>query len=244
MTLINTHYWPTTIRAILVVLIELVFLMSGSIAQGQWASEDHAIAFLQNAMLTKAGGDCGALNTTALTPVYTPYGAIGGGTMSFYSHLDYLIKTPMVNASGELMLSSLNSSHSMAPGALVGVSQSTYTTLSEETINLSHVSPNTITVVTGFCGTGVKFAGTDGGVIGTNNTRMRKMNGSVNGDVLQTRLQPPCTDKEVKKKDCSERTWSLTEETIFFPNNPDMATRFAAALQQLVIYKGGRPDAF
>jgi hypothetical protein len=214
--------------------------------QAQGTGAGQAVAFIQNAMSTKAGGDCGSLNTTALTPVYTPYGAIGGGNITSYQHIDYITQEPITSGRGELLLSSLTSFHTSMPGILLpGGSDTTGTTLSQESVTLSQVSPNSIAVVSGFCGTGVKFSGTNGGSIGTNSTRFRRMKGAIwkRDDLLQ-RLQPSCSEKEIKKKSCSEGNYSLTEETIFFPNSPDMAARFAAALQQLVALSGGRPDAF
>jgi hypothetical protein len=211
--------------------------------EAQAATREEAVSFVQNAIATKAGGDCGALNTSTVSPVYTPYGPVGGGASTFYSQKLYIFWDPMVSPTGELHLTFIDVSHSMAPG-FVGPSESTFATLSDETISLSHIAPNSVSVVNGNCGTGVKFSGTNDGTIGTNQMRNRKMKGNILGNALSTKLQTACNDKETKKRECTDSTLSLTEETIFFPSNPDMAERFANALKQLVLLSGGRANVF
>ncbi len=225
-----------------VALILLSVTPGAAHSAAQSATRQEMVSFIQNAIATKAGGGCAA-SDTSVSPVYTPYGAIGGGTISSSSQKLYLSSNSMISPAGELHLTFIDVIHMLSPNA-IGLSDSTFATLSDETITLSSIAPNSIAAINGSCGAGVKFTGTNGGIIGTNRMRNRKMKGAVHTEDIPDKVQAGCTDKEVKKRDCTEKTFSLTEETIYFPNDPDMANRFAAALTQLVTISGGRGNIF
>jgi hypothetical protein len=211
-------------------------------AQTRSSGQQEAIQFVQNVLSTKAGGTCATMFSN-LSGVSTAYGTFGAGTASTNSAVAYL-SNPTVDANGNLHLGVVFAMMSVAPG-FVGPSTDTTVQSEDLSILLSQVDPSSITTVQdGFCGTGVKVTGTNGGAIGSAQTRNRKMKGLAPWDKMTSSAQTACTDKESRKKSCTEGQSTLTEQTIYFASNPEMAERFAAAMRQLVSSFGGRPGSF
>lgn len=165
--------------------------------------------------------------------------------MSTYSSSIFYWETsdPAVSAQGLLHIVYVQMFNSLSSG-LFKASSSTNVTLYEEDIDLSHVAPSSIDVVEGTCGDGVTFSGTTGGAIGIVRTRTRRVKDSTSDKDLRALMSLQCSVKEVTKKECSESRAEVSEATIHFPREADMAPRFAKALQDIVVLSGGRSDSY